>query len=68
MLPISAEAPKAFNPVNISSPYTSLYYSVEVPGVFKYIFITSYAPNQVFNNTSDEQYQWLENELKMVGC
>lgn len=61
------EAPTNFDPITVDDPYSNAYYSIEVPGVFKYIFLTSYAPNQAFNDTNDEQYQWLEEELKSVS-
>jgi hypothetical protein len=58
----------SFEAVTSSSPYSNLYYSVELPGVFKSISLTSYSPDQEKNGfgSADEQYKWLQQELAKV--
>jgi hypothetical protein len=51
--------------VSSAAPFSNLYYTVELPGLYKYIALTSYAPNQTFS-PDEEQYRWLEQELKQV--
>eukprot|EP00878_Enallax_costatus_P047102 GHUV01057496.1.p1 GENE.GHUV01057496.1~~GHUV01057496.1.p1 ORF type:complete len:373 (+),score=76.41 GHUV01057496.1:799-1917(+) len=65
----SSEAPTTFTGTTKSNPYTNLYYSVELPGVFKSISLTSYSIDQKENgfNKEQEQYKWLEQELKNTG-
>jgi hypothetical protein len=53
--------------VSADAPFANLYYTVELPGVYKYIALTSYAPGQTFSH-DEEQYQWLEQELSKVSC
>eukprot|EP00878_Enallax_costatus_P020763 GHUV01021956.1.p1 GENE.GHUV01021956.1~~GHUV01021956.1.p1 ORF type:complete len:390 (+),score=60.00 GHUV01021956.1:1278-2447(+) len=57
-----ATGPK-FSAVSSLKPFNNLYYAVELPGVFKAIFLTSYSPGQTFSK-DEEQYVWLEKELK----
>lgn len=57
--------PTRFSPVSAARPFSNLYYTVELPGLYKYIALTSYAPNQTFS-PDEEQYRWLEQELKQV--
>jgi hypothetical protein len=52
--------------VSADAPYANLYYTVELPGVYKYIALTSYAPGQTFS-PDEQQYQWLQQELSKVG-
>lgn len=61
-----AAGPTEFAPVSAANPWTNLYYTVEMPGLFKYIALTSYSPGQTFNQ-SEEQYVWLEEQLRTVG-
>lgn len=51
--------------VSESKPFQNLFYAVELPGVFKAIFLTSYSPGQTFSK-DEEQYVWLQQELKQV--
>ncbi len=57
--------PSQFVPVSSASPFANLYYAVELPGVMKAIFLTSYSPQQTFSK-EEEQYKWLVQELKQV--
>lgn len=52
--------------MSADKPFDNLYYTVELPGVYKYIALTSYAPNQTFSH-QEEQYTWLEQELSKVS-
>lgn len=52
--------------MSAARPFNNLYYTVELPGLYKFIALTSYAPNQTFS-PDEEQYSWLEQELKQVG-
>ena len=61
-----APGPTSFSPVSADKPFNNLYYAVELPGVYKYIALTSYAPNQTFSH-QEEQYTWLEQELSKVS-
>jgi hypothetical protein len=54
-----------FDAASAAQPFTNLYYTVELPGVYKYIALTSYAPGQTFS-ADEEQYVWLERELQQV--
>lgn len=63
--PVLPAGPTSFRSVSAEAPFANLYYTVEVPGVVKYIALTSYAPGQTFS-TEEEQYVWLEQELKKV--
>jgi hypothetical protein len=51
--------------VTKDKPFANLYYTVELPGVMRYISLTSYAPGQTFD-TSEEQYVWLDQLLQKV--
>lgn len=57
--------PLRFNAASEAQPFANLYYTVELPGVYKYIGLTSYAPGQTFS-ADEEQYRWLEAELQKV--
>ena len=43
-----------------------MYYKVELPGIAKFIFLTSYSPAQTFSQ-DEAQYVWLEKELRAVS-
>lgn len=59
--------PDHFTPATAKGdPFSNLYYAVEVPGVMKFISLTSYAPGQTFDH-SEPQYKWLSHELSKVG-
>jgi hypothetical protein len=62
-------APVSFDAVTSSSPFSNLYYAVELPGVFKALSLTSYSPSQAkhgYGSSEDEQYSWLQQELAQV--
>eukprot|EP00775_Hariotina_reticulata_P006213 gene6212-6449_t len=48
-----------------AAPWSNMYWSTAVPGVFKAIFLTSYSPGQTMSS-SEQQYKWLEAELQAV--
>lgn len=48
-----------------ANPWKNLFYASEVPGVFKSISLTSYSPGQPMT-VQEQQYKWLEAELKAV--
>lgn len=52
-----------FSAVTKVRPFHNLYYAVELPGVYKAIFLTSYSPNQTFSD-HEKQYKWLKSELR----
>jgi hypothetical protein len=58
-------APTKFSAVTAAQPFTNSYHAVELPGVFKALFLTSYSPNQTFSR-QEEQYRWLEQQLAQV--
>lgn len=58
--------PLSCSAVSRSKPFHNLYYAVELPGVFKAIFLTSYSPGQTFSE-DEEQYKWLKKELRKVS-
>lgn len=67
----SPSAPTTFSSTSEVGPtnlYTNLYYSVELPGVFKSISLTGYSIDHVKNGFDEdqEQYKWLEQELDKV--
>jgi hypothetical protein len=59
-------APTKFPAVTAAEPFANSYHAVELPGVFKALFLTSYSPNQTFSR-EEEQYRWLEQQLAQVG-
>jgi len=63
-----SKGPTAFPPVSRSNTFTNLYYSVELPPVFKAIFLTSYSPGQLngFGTEEDQQFAWFKKELEAV--
>jgi hypothetical protein len=58
-------APTSFPAVTAAQPFANSYHAVELPGVFKALFLTSYSPNQTFSR-QEEQYRWLEQQLAQV--
>ena len=64
--PARTPGPANIQPVSKKSPWNNLYYAVELPGVMKYIGLTSYSPGQTFGR-SEAQYVWLRKELQKVG-
>lgn len=66
---LCSAAPVNFSGTSLSNPYTNLYNTVELPGVFKSISLTSYSPDQVKNgwNQDQEQFKWLEQQLQQVA-
>jgi hypothetical protein len=54
VLCVPSIGPTSFPPVTKATPFTNLYYTVELPGVMTYIALTSYAPGQTFDQSEGQ--------------